>query len=236
MSGQCCFRYSGNCWTVIPSTPALPLLALTRFNACLQFSRSQTSSINCSPMAGLSVPRFPADDSVPSLKAVGASLLRSSIKANTSWVFCRLSPMSRAAYSPLPLPSARRTVWAFVRCRTTTPAADFCRPIRLDRSTLSPDSGTNGRSPEVSSTAFRTQPPDLHPVPLMDMGFAVMCPLARHRMPQTRFLYIGSHVCSTLLSDPPSPERPCASLLLHLHQVVEGTFTPELSNMLGTQN
>jgi len=31
-----------------------------------------------------------------------------------------------------------------------------------------------------------------------------------------------------------SPERPCASLLLHLHQVVEGTFTPELSNMLGT--
>jgi hypothetical protein len=28
--------------------------------------------------------------------------------------------------------------------------------------------------------------------------------------------------------------RPCALLLLHLHQVVEGTFTPELSNMLGT--
>src|ERR1700722_5759901 len=44
----------------------LPLLALTRFNACLQFSRSQTSSINCSAIAGLSVPRFPAGDSVPS--------------------------------------------------------------------------------------------------------------------------------------------------------------------------
>ena len=28
--------------------------------------------------------------------------------------------------------------------------------------------------------------------------------------------------------------RPCASLSLHLHQVVKGTFTPELSNMLGT--
>src|SRR5215467_7677878 len=54
-------------------------------------------------------------------------------------------------------------------------------------------------------------------------------------MPLIRFLYIGSYVCSTLLSDPPSSERPCASLLLHLHQVVEGTFTPELSNMLGTQ-
>ncbi len=212
MAGQCCFRYSGHCWTVIPFTPALPLLALTRLNACLQFSRSQASSINCSVMARLSVPRFPTDDSVPSTEALGASLPPSSIKASTSWFFCRLSPMSRAAYSPLPLPSLRRTVWAFIRCRTTTPAADFCRPLRMDPSSLSPDSGTNSRSPEVSSTAFRTQPPDLQPAPLMDMGFAVICPLARHRMPLIRFLYIGSYVCSTLLSDPASRRRPCASL------------------------
>src|SRR5579872_4667565 len=223
MAGQCCFRYSGNCWTVIPSTPELPLLALTRFNACLQFSRSQTSSINCSAMAGLSVPRFPADDSVPSQEAIGASLLLSSRKANTSWFFCRLSSMSRAAYSPLPLPSLQRTVWAFIRCRTTTPAADFCRPVRMDRSPLSPGSRTNDRSPEVSSTAFRTQPPNLQPVSLMDMGFAIIGPLARHRMPHIRFLYIGSHVCSALPSDPASRRRPCVSLLLHLHQVVEGT-------------
>src|SRR5690349_11839617 len=212
MLGQCCFRYSGNCWTVIPSTPALPLLALTRFNACLQFSRPQTSSINCSAMARLSFPRFPADDSVPSERHFGASPLSSSRKANSSWLFCRLSSISRAAYSPLPLPSLRRTVWAFIRCRITTPAADFCRPVRLDRSTLSPDSGTNDRSPEVSSTAFRTQPPNLQPVPLMDMGFAITCSFARHRMPHIRFLYIGSYVCSALLLDPPSPERPCASL------------------------
>jgi hypothetical protein len=65
---------------------------------------------------------------------------------------------------------------------------------------------------EVSSTAFRTQPPDLQPVPLMDMDFAIICPLVPHRMPPIRFLFIGSYVCSTLLSDPPSPERPCASL------------------------
>src|SRR5664279_2571891 len=217
------------------STPGLPLLALTRFNACLQFSRPQTSSINCSAIAGLSVPRFPADDSVPSRRPFGASPLSSSMKANSSWFFCRLSPMSRAAYSPLPLPSLRRTVWAFIRCRTTTPAADFCRPVRTNRSILSPDSRTNGRSPEVSSTAFRTQPPNLQPVPLMDMDFAVTCPLVRHRMPQIRFLYIGSYVCSTLLSDPASRRRPCASLSLHLHQVVKRTFTFELSNMLGTQ-
>src|SRR5579871_4645170 len=102
MAGQCCFRYPGRSPTVTPSTPGLPLLALTRDNACLQFSRSQTSSINCSPMAGLSVLRFAVRDSVPSTEAVGASLLLSSIKASSSWFFCRLSLMSRAAYSPLP--------------------------------------------------------------------------------------------------------------------------------------
>jgi hypothetical protein len=72
-------------------------------------------------------------------------------------------------------------------------------------------------------------------VSLMDMGFAVISQFARHRMPLIRFLYIGSRLCSTLPSDPPSPEHPCASLLLHLHQIVEGTLTPKLSNMLGTQ-
>jgi hypothetical protein len=66
------------------------------------------------------------------------------------------------------------------------------------------------------------------------MGFAVTCPLARRRMPLIRFLSIGSYVCSTLLSDPASRRRRCASLSLHLHQVVKGTFTPKLSDMLGT--
>ena len=67
-------------------------------------------------------------------------------------------------------------------------------------------------APEVSSTAFGAQPPDLQPVPLMDMGFAISCPLARHRMPLIRFLSIGSRLCSTLPSDPASRRRPCASL------------------------
>jgi hypothetical protein len=115
------------------------------------------------------------------------------------------------------------------------PAADFCCQVREGLPSLSPVSRTDSRSPEVSSTAFRTQPPDLQSAPLMDMGFTVNCPLARHRMPRIRFLFIGSYVCSTLLSDSPSPGRPCASLSLHLHQVVKGTLTPKLSNMLGTQ-
>ncbi len=126
------------------------------------------------------------------------------------------------------------TVRAFIRCWTNMPSADFCCEIKASYDALSHESATHNRSPEVSSTAFRTQPPNLQPAPLMDMGFAVIGQLARRRMPLIRFLYIGSHVCSTLLSDPPSPERPCASLSLHLHQVVKRTFTFELSNMLGT--
>jgi hypothetical protein len=92
----------------------------------------------------------------------------------------------------------------------------------------------NGRSPEVSSTAFRTRPPDLPPLPWMDLDFVVASPLVRHRMPLIRFLFIGPYVCSTLLSDPASRRRPCALLSLHLHQVVKRTFTFELSNLLGT--
>jgi hypothetical protein len=135
----------------------------------------------------------------------------------------------------MPLPSSRRTVWAFGSSLPTLPAADFCRPVRIDRSTLSPVFETNGRSPEVSSTAFRTPRADLQPVPLMDMGFAVIRPFARHRMPLIRFLFTGSCVCSALLSDPASRRRRCASLSLHLHQVVKRTLTSQLSNMLGTR-
>src|SRR5262250_2491966 len=208
MAGQCCLRYPGRSRTVIPSTPGLPLFALTRANACLQFSCSQTSSINCSPMAGLSALRFATNDSVPSVEAVGASLLLSSGKASTSWFFCRLSLLSRATYSPLPLTpcgdrSGLRSFLVSQAILATLPSADFCRPVRMNYFTLSLDSETNGRSPEVNSTAFSAQPPDLQPAPLMDMGFAVICLLVRHRMPQIRFLYIGSRLRSTLPSDVP---------------------------------
>src|SRR5262245_8858856 len=69
----------------------------------------------------------------------------------------------------------------------------------------------------------------------MDEDFAVTCPLVRPGMPQIRFLSVRSRFWSTLLSDAASRRRPCASLALHLHQVVQGTCTPQLSNMLGTQ-
>jgi hypothetical protein len=125
-------------------------------------------------------------------------------------------------------------VWAFIACATSTPAADFCCTVRVNRFTLSHDSVTCSRSPEVSSIAFHAQPLDLPPVPLMDVDFAIMCSLARHRRPHIQFLSIGSRVCSTLLSDLTSRFGPCALLSLRLHQAVKRAFTSKLSNMLGT--
>ena len=66
---------------------------------------------------------------------------------------------------------------------STTPAADFCLAVRTPHDALSHDSVTHGRSPAISSTAFDARPPDLPPAPLMDMDFAVICQLVRHRRP-----------------------------------------------------
>src|SRR5258708_18438714 len=63
------------------------------------------------------------------------------------------------------------------------PAADSRPTLRMDRSILSHDAVTCGGSPEVNSTAFDAQPPDLPPVCLVDTGFAVLCQLAPHRRP-----------------------------------------------------
>jgi hypothetical protein len=55
-----------------------------------------------------------------------------------------------------------------------------------------------------------------------------------HCLPRIQFLFIGSRLCSTLLSDLTSRLGPCASLSLHLHLVVKRTCTSQLSDMLGT--
>jgi hypothetical protein len=49
-----------------------------------------------------------------------------------------------------------------------------------------------------------------------------------------QLLFIGSRLCSTLLSDLASRLGPCASLSLHVHHVVKRTCTSKLSIMLGT--
>ena len=63
------------------------------------------------------------------------------------------------------------------------PAADSRPTIKMDCSILSHDAVTCDGSPEVSSTAFDAPPPDLPPVCLVDVGFAVLCQLAPHRRP-----------------------------------------------------
>src|ERR1700738_4918017 len=61
------------------------------------------------------------------------------------------------------------------RCSAhTTPAADCCHRVKNDFSLLRLEFETGSRSPEVSSTAFNAQPLDLHSVPLIDMGFAII--------------------------------------------------------------
>ncbi|SRR5216683_3415424 len=62
---------------------------------------------------------------------------------------------------------------------STTPAADCCCRIRMNYSTLSPESETCSSSPEISSIAFHAQPPNLRFASLIDMGFATIGPLAR---------------------------------------------------------
>jgi hypothetical protein len=59
---------------------------------------------------------------------------------------------------------------AFIRCQTFMPSADFRRESRAFCHAFSRESATHSRSPEVSSTAFRKQPPNLQPVRLMQRG------------------------------------------------------------------
>jgi hypothetical protein len=63
---------------------------------------------------------------------------------------------------------------------------------------------TRGRPPGVSLTTFAAHPPNLQPRPLVDMDFAIICPLVRPRLPHIRFLSVKSRLCYTLPSDPTS--------------------------------
>src|SRR3954453_14348884 len=90
------------------------------------------------------------------------------------------------------------------------------------------------RSPGVSPVSFLAHPPDLQSRPLMDMDFATVSPLVRPLLPRIRFLFVGSRFRSTLPSDGPSRFRPCASLVLPLHQAAQGTFTPRTLGMPST--
>jgi hypothetical protein len=99
---------------------------------------------------------------------------------------------------------------------------------RWDPTFSKPPTGRNPDRvpPQVSSIAFPAHLPDLQPWLLMDRDFAVGRPLVRPRLPDIRFLFVRSQFCAALPSDATSRCRPCALLILHLHPVGQGTFTP----------
>ena len=114
-------------------------------------------------------------------------------------------------------------------------AADFCHMIRSAHASLSHDFVTYDRSPEVSTTAFRAQEPDLQLTPLMDMDFAIIRPLVRRsclisgfcsspRAFARRFLRTPFYIGALALCYPSPPSG------------WGKTSTSELSHMLGTRN
>src|SRR6202007_561085 len=94
---------------------------------------------------------------------------------------------------------------------------------------------TRSRPPGVSSIAFGAQPPDLRFAPLMDMDFAIRCPLVRRWRLVSGFCPSARALVPRFLQTPPRGDSPCVSLTLHLHQVGQRTFTSELLSMPGTQ-
>jgi len=101
----------------------------------------------------------------------------------------------------------------------TMPSADFCPPVRKPRGFLSPAYET---AEQISRGKFDRLPRTTAEFTLRALdGYGLRHHLlARPTLaPRIRFLSVGSRVGSTLPSDPASRRRPCASLILHLHQV-----------------
>src|SRR6201994_455621 len=99
------------------------------------------------------------------------------------------------------------------------PSADFCLAVRRSFGLLSRPAATRDTSPGVSSIAFSAHPPDLRFAPLMDMDFAIRCPLGRRWRLVSGFCSSARTFAPRFLQTPPRGDSPCASLALHLHQV-----------------
>jgi hypothetical protein len=163
----------------------------------------------------LSVGRGPPGEGV----RVGRSIRRAAAER-----VARLAASPHPSDSPAHLPSGR------VLRPLLTPAA------RSGSLTAAPvASATNGRSPEVSPTAFGAPPPDLRLAALMDSDFATVSPLVRRARLVSGSCPSARASRSALLSDSASRPRPCASRSLRLHQAGKRTSTSCLLDMLGTQ-
>jgi hypothetical protein len=114
-------------------------------------------------------------------------------------------------------------------------AADSCHTVRSTHASLSHDSVTYGRSPEVSTTAFSTQPPDLRLTPLMDMDFAIIRSLVRRSRLISGFCSSARAFARRFFRTPFC----IGALALRYPSPPSGwgkTYTSKLSHMLGTRN
>jgi len=102
-------------------------------------------------------------------------------------------------------------------------------------STTSVAEATPSRSPGVSSTAFRAQSPNLRFASLMDMDFAVSCPLVRRWRLVSGFCSSTRTFVPCFLQTPPRGGSPCIITRPYLHQVGQRTFTSKLLSMPSTQ-
>ena len=146
-------------------------------------------------------------------------------------MFLPLSAHESRRLLATPFIPLRGTVRAFPTSAGTMPSADFCRTVRGTHIPLSREFATYGSSPEVSTTAFSAQPPDLRLTPWMDMDFAIIRSLVRR---------------SRLISGFCSSARAFARRFLQTHNGALAlrypshpsgwgkTFTSKLSHMLGT--
>ncbi len=208
--------------------PGLPLLAFTRRQRLLAVF----------PLADffhplLGMPDFllcvsPHSDSVPPSEAVGAAPLLSSGKARLYWLFCRLSVLElrrvliapfiplRGPFGPSPLAQLIRPLLtsATRSGRSLAPQSRIPRRRQISRGKLD--------RPRRATAGFTFSALD---------GYGTSLPLAsssEHCLPHIQFLFIGSRLCSALLSGPASRRvlfHPCASLSLHVHHVVKRTCT-----------
>src|SRR5947207_15546712 len=93
-------------------------------------------------------------------------------------------------------------VWAFIpACWTTTPAADFCRPVRVNRSTLSRTFYDQRQTSRGKFNRLLRTTAEFTFCALDGYGLRDHWPARPALTPLIRFLYIGSRICSTLLSN-----------------------------------
>ena len=212
---------------VIPSTPGLPLLAsdsLPRFFEVLSFAHLLHQSVRHSRAFGFSLRHgwfgpFPVGVSgfhpdPPSRRPVSCLDFRPHVVHESPVLLAAPNRSGlRPSFPARPICCSAFRHWSASLASPThgptMPSADFCAAVRPPCDSLSPDSGTRRRPPEVSSTAFPAHPPDLQPRALDGYGLRDQSP-AR---PATRclisgFCSSGSRFCSTLPSDAASRRSP----------------------------